>query len=208
MGAWRLRAPGAGSLRAHVGRAGWGGTICAVDAPTADDIRQWSIVDFGSLGFADDALLGRLIERVTEAVELTTGRPLAGLPGEFDKQMEQVLQMLVEQGAYQAQPDQIETASEFFLISSFTAGSYSETRRGLEEIRKSGLLNPNPTIHFLLWALMTAAKRDEWLGWITGVNAPAFETTEVNWSAYQGASYLEGFPLELGSPGEYGPGAV
>lgn len=178
-----------------------------MDAPTADDIRQWSIVDFGQLGFVDDSQLQRLIDRVAESVELTTGRTLDGLPDEFDKQMEQVIQMLVEQYAYQAQPDQIETASEFFLISSFSAGSYSETRRGLEEIRKSGLLNPNPAIHFLLWALMTDAKRDEWLGWIMGINAPAFETTEVNWSAFQGASYLEGFPLSLGGYGEYGPGA-
>lgn len=177
-------------------------------ALTAADIRGWSQVDFGSLGFGQDPDLQRLIDRIAESVELTTGRTLNGLPDAYDQQMTQVIQMLAEQAAYQAQPDQIETASEFFLISSFTAGSYSETRRGLEEIRKSGLLNPNPAIHGLLWSLMTPDKRDEWLGWVTGVNAPAFETTEVFWSAYQGASYIEGFPLGLGGTGEYGPGAV
>lgn len=158
-------------------------------APTAAAVRGWSRIDFGALGYGDNAKLGVLVARANTWLETITGLTFAGMPTAFEPLAEQAIQMLVEQMAYQSQEDIIETAADFHLIASFSAGDYSETRRGMDELRKSGMLNSDPAIHMLLWRLLTPDKQDEWLGWINGTDLPAFEVTEVDWSAGYGQGY-------------------
>jgi hypothetical protein len=152
-------------------------------APDASDIREWTRVDLGPLGYGEDPALQVVVDRAVELVESMTGQTFAGMPAEYEDLARQVVQALVERWVFQAQEEYIETAADFSLISSFSAGPYSETRRGLGELKASGLIFPDPGIHGLLWAMLTDDKRDDWLAWLSGVNAPAFEVTEVDWQA-------------------------
>ena len=79
------------------------------------------------------------------------------------------------------QPDQIETISDFLVISSFSAGSYSETRRSLTELKDARMMTGDPVLNTMLKALMTPDRLDWWIGWWTGVNAPAYAVTEMGW---------------------------
>ena len=164
-------------------------------APTAAQVREWSQIDFGALGYpeADPDPLQVLVDRSTEYVEWATGRDFDAMPAEFDDMGNQAVQISTEMAAYQSQEDIVETAADFMLISSFSAGNYSETRRSLTELKASGMISANPILHGLLWAMLTDEQRDEWQSWLTGVNAPAFEVTEVNWGGWQGESALQGY---------------
>lgn len=159
-------------------------------APTAADVRTWSRIDFDSLGYAsgDPDGLEFLVERAAQYVTWATGRDWSSMPSELRKIAEEAVQLVTETLAYQSQEDIVETAADFMLISSFSAGSYSETRRSMAEMKNSGMIHANPLIHGLLWSLLTDDKRDDWLSWMTGQNAPAFAVTEVNWS--QGDPWL------------------
>ena len=88
--------------------------------------------------------------------------------------------------------DIIETAADFMLIQSFSAGSYSESRRSLTELKNAGMIDADPRVNALLWPLLTDDRRDEWLSWLNGKNAPAFEVTEVDWDSYSGSGYSWG----------------
>ena len=154
--------------------------------PTAADIRDWSKVDFDSLGFEDDPALQRLIDRALGLFTRWTGQSwstggvysnLAPAQG-TEALAAGVLQTLTEFLAFRSQEDIAETLSDFDLISSFSAGSYSETRRGGKDAADAS----RALLGNLLWPLMTDDKQDEWLALTQGVNAPAFGVTEVDWS--------------------------
>jgi hypothetical protein len=171
-----------------------------VTRPTAAEIREWSKVDFGSLTFADDDDLQLLVDRAGDYIEWTTGREMdATCPQEFERGMAQATQYKTEDMAYQDQPENIETIGDFMLISSFSAGSYSETRRSLDELAKAKMIDADPRLNSLLWGLMTDDKRDFWMGWLTGANAPAFEVTEVDWSLTHWWQYQPGGGAVVGS---------
>jgi hypothetical protein len=161
-----------------------------VTRPTVEEIRQWSKVDFDSLGYADDADLQLVIDRAGDYIEWMSGRTMDdALDPKYDRVMAQVVQYKTEDMAHIDQPENVETVGDFMLISSFSAGSYSETRRGLEELAKAKLIDGDPRISSLLWGLMTDDKRDFWEDWMASVNAPAFEVTEVDWSMTHLGSY-------------------
>lgn len=154
-------------------------------APTAAWIEENSDVDFASLGngwLAADGAVQRLVDVQVAFLEWATGRPLATMPPEFERLAEQALIYLVENSAQQSTADISETMGDFALIQSFSAGPYNESRRGLDELRKSGLIVADPRLHGLLWALLTDERRDVWMEWLSGVIAPAFEITDVNWA--------------------------
>lgn len=157
-----------------------------METPDATQIRAWSKIDFEGLGFGEDADLQVLVDRAAAQITTITGREWDSMPSEFEVTAAQVLQGITEQAAYQAQEDIAETSADFALINNFSAGSYSESRRSLTELAKSGLLNPNPMLHGLLYGMLTDDKKDDWIALTTGVNAPAFETTEVDWNFYGG----------------------
>lgn len=171
--------------------------------PTPTQINDWSHVDFPSLGYPDDPSLQVLIDRSAALVESITGYTLPALPSAYDPMMQQAIQMATEVLAYQAQPDVIETAADFMLIASFSAGSYSETRRSLTEITQAkGMFTPNPLLNNLLFSLMTPDQRDFWWAWINGQNLPSFAVTEVDWAGgglRAGPDHATGY-LDPGDP--------
>lgn len=153
--------------------------------PTAAEVREWSKLDFGTLDYGDDASLGVLVAQATAALILITGQNLASLDPALEPLAQQAIRGLTEQLAYQAQPDMIETLSDFDLIQSFNAGPYSETRRSAEDAIKARLLNAWPWLNALLWGLLTPDKYDYWTNFFGGTHAPAFAVSEMDWGAYQ-----------------------
>ena len=155
-------------------------------APTAEEIAERSKVDFDTLGFGDEDDLQRLVDLAVSMVGRWTGQTWTDTgvysdwpPGAGTEPMAQhIVMQLVEYLAYRSQEDVVETLADFDLISSFTAGSYSETRRGGKDAQEAS----RAILGNLLWPLMSYDKQDEWTQMIGGINAPAFAVTEVDWS--------------------------
>jgi hypothetical protein len=150
-------------------------------APTATQIKERSQVDFASLGYETDEEIERLAAALAPTLEWITGRTLATLPPEYDETATLAISRMTATLAYQEQPDQIETISDFLVLSSFSAGSYSESRRSLTELRDAKLISGDPVLNSLLMGLLTEEKLEWWMGWWTGVIPPSFEITEVDW---------------------------
>lgn len=167
--------------------------------PDAAAIRAMSQVDFASRGFTD-ATPDPLQVKVDEAVAYltaVTGRTYTNPepPDIVLPVLNATLRMRVEQLVMQSQDDVVETAGDFDLIASFTAGAYSETRRDIGESKR--VLNPWPALEEMLWLLMTSTpaetaaggnaavdeRRDYWR-WVLGIAppAPAWSMVEVDWS--------------------------
>lgn len=159
--------------------------------PTPEQIDTWSQVDFGTLGYPDIADIQPLIDRAWAWLAWASGHtaemggPLldAWTDAAMEPLVQQAVQAKTEGLAYQGRPDVIETAADFMLIGSFSAGSYSETRRSIKDLQMAGMIDADPRINSLLWPLMTADMRDLWMSWLTGKNPPAFEVTEMDWGA-------------------------
>lgn len=151
-------------------------------APTAAEVREWSQLDFGGLGYSDDTTLGVLVTRATAMFCQQTGRVLSEVPVEYEPLVQQAIQGLTEQAAFRAQQDNLETLSDFDLISSFSAGPYNESRRSLDEMHKARMINAWPWLNRLLWDLLTPDKYDYWVFFFSAQNAPAFAVTEMDWS--------------------------
>lgn len=154
-------------------------------APTAEDIREWSKVDFDELEFeqpeggADP--LRRVVRKAMLWLQHTTGRLFTEFENETTEEeyllesMRQAVLMLVEHAVYVAQPEHAETSADFNQIRSFSAGSYSETRRGTNE--RSHGLHPWADLADLIWDLMTEEKRTALVG------GPAIKTdSEPQWN--------------------------
>lgn len=153
-----------------------------MDAPTAKEIREWSRVDFDDLDFPepedeDPDPLNRLVNRGNLWLQRTTGRifsslkvPEAAEEGESEEEfaerkveaewlissMQLASQMLTEYMAFLAQPEHAETASDFNQIQSFSAASYSETRRSPNARSRS--IHPWSDLADLLYDLLTDEK--------------------------------------------------
>lgn len=150
-------------------------------APTVEELKAASAVDFASL-VPNDEVLQLLIDRSCGWFTSITGRPVdSTMPSEYEKMADACLQRMVEVAAYQRQPDQIETVADFMLISSFTASSYTETRRSLTEIKDAKMITGDPYLNQMLFGLLTPDQLDWWMAWWTGIQQPAFEGTEVAW---------------------------
>jgi hypothetical protein len=168
--------------------------------PTAAIVRSKSKVDFDALGFGTDPELQDLVDAAMGLLGRFTGQswdPIgggySGLPPAVGTEglALQALIRLTEVSAYRAQEDVVETMGDFDLISSFSAGSYSETRRGGKDAQDANIA----MWRALFWPLMTYDAMDDWESMTTGVNAPAFGVTEVDWQSSYGASvWLGGTP--------------
>jgi hypothetical protein len=166
-----------------------------VTKPSPTDVRAASQVPFDTLGFSDDSTLQRLIDVVWGWLGWATGQVLATwTDATLEPVATEIIARKVGALAYASKADQIETIADFKLISSFSAGSYSETRRSIQELRDASLIDADPFVNEYLWPLMTLEKRDEWWGWLTGKNPPAFEVTEMIW---------DGDPLRLDRVSEW-----
>jgi hypothetical protein len=175
-------------------------------APTAEDVRTWSRVDFADvdLGYAapvgaDPDPLQPVVDRAIAYVTAVTARPYDDTcPTLFVPLMNQAAQMRTEQLVYQESADAVETAGDFDLIGSFSAGSYSETRR--DQPRQRRPLNPWPALEDLLWLLLGLAPGEtndaveamnDWWRLELGLmpNPPAWALVEVDWRKNQQPAY-------------------
>lgn len=75
-----------------------------------------------------------------------------------------------------------QTAIKGLALRSFTAGPYSESYFGPGEAQSAGVLDPDPQLHEVLWALATPEMRDYWLRiWGKLVEAPAAAVQQFAW---------------------------
>jgi hypothetical protein len=159
-----------------------------MDKPTAADIRAWAPPDFDwtAVGYPPADPDDRLQKRVDWAVgyvENTTGRPLATVAPPASPSLDNPdLTPLAEQAVLLATAQQVLQGSRKYLkatvlqdyLASFSAGSYSETRRRPDEqLGRGGISNPpvNPwrALSDLLYLLMTEQMRAYWRQRLTGV---------------------------------------
>jgi hypothetical protein len=155
-----------------------------VVAPTAAEILAASQFDFPTAGYADEAALEPLVAAGGSLLTTITGLEWADITPAQEPLVLLAVRGMTEQLAMQSTPEYLETLADFDLIQSFSAGPYSETRRSAEDAMKARKLNAWPWLSDLLWQLLTPDKRDEWLAYFEGENAPAFAVTEMEWDSY------------------------
>lgn len=149
---------------------------------TLDQLKQWS-VSIGELASPlTDEQLQVLLDRATQYVRFVTGRTVEDCPADLLALLEQCVQMRVEQTAQQQATDYVETGADFDQIASFSAGDYSETRRGQGEPKagRPAQVNSWPALNSALRMVMTDEKIDYWDDQL-GEGAPHYAVTEVEW---------------------------
>lgn len=151
-------------------------------APTAAEILAASKFSFAEAGYADETALEPLVAAAGGLLTTITGLEWADITPAQEPLVLLAVGGMSEQLAMQSTPEYLETLADFDLIQSFSAGPYSETRRSPEDAMKARKLNAWPWLSDLLWQLLTPDKRDEWLAFFSGQNAPAFAVTEMDWS--------------------------
>jgi hypothetical protein len=180
--------------------------------PDATQIREWSQVDFAGRGFAEatpDPLQVKVDEGIAYLSQVT-GRTFDPPPPDVVLPvLNAALRMRVEQLVMQSQDDVVETAGDFDLIGSFSAGSYSETRREIGETTR--VLNPWPALEEMLWLLMTSTpaevaaggnaavdERLDYWRWVLGLGtvAPSWAMVEVNWAGGLGSTPVFDLPFD------------
>jgi hypothetical protein len=155
--------------------------------PTVEEVQARSQVDFAELGFGETAALQQLIDEAVALLPTLTGRSWSppAMPVNLEPLAKLAIVKMVEVEAYQSQPDYIETASDD-VVQSFSAGSYSETRVDPLKRAAAKVLTAHPGLAGLLWRIMTPDLADYWTDFLAGVDAPASEVTEVDWSETMG----------------------
>lgn len=172
--------------------------------PTASDVRTWSRIDFGALGYpeATPDPLQVLVDRAAAYVGGVTGRVASDFPtgDPLIPVVEQAVQLRTEQLAYESQEDYVETAADD-VVQSFSAGNYSETR--VDPLKRAAMhtLNANPALERALWLCMTPDKQDEWTALLGGAHVPAVNVAEVDWSGVYGPYESVPGAWETGAPG-------
>jgi hypothetical protein len=174
--------------------------------PTAADVRTWSRIDFGALGYpeATPDSLQVLVDRAVTYIGGVTGRVASDFPtgDPLTPIVEQAVQLRTEQLAYESQEDYVETSSDD-VVQSFTAGSYSEQRRppGWHNTQTTRTLNQSPALDRLLWLMMTPDMQDYWLAILSGKNVPAVDVVEVDWGGVFGPYESVPGVWDTGAPG-------
>lgn len=183
----------------------------------AEEIRLASKVDFEGRGFAADETPETLQDYIDEAnayLPFVTGRQLATMPVPLEGIAKRVIRMRVEQNVMTGTDEIAETASDFDLIGSFTAGSYTETRRTTGYKEQFPQINSWPEINRMLWGLMnTSAYPDDavdamyeyWMMLLNNITRPAWEIVEVDWGRGLGLAGEGSYGLGSGLPIENWP---
>lgn len=187
-----------------------------MNKPTSADIRGWSKLDWTDpdldyappTGSATDKL-DFVVAQACGYITHVTARAIdATMPTELTEIAQAAILRRVEQLAQMGKSDNVETAGDADLISTFTAGPYSETRRDTTAKPSAGsTLNPWPELERALWLLLTetpaevagggnaavADRRDYWR-WLLGQGQqlPAWQVVETDWSAGSDMSLLRG----------------
>lgn len=159
-----------------------------METPTAADVRDWSQLDFGRYGYSDDTRLGVVVARSVGYVRYVTGQDLAApTPPEnltadlMEPILQQAIQMRTEQIVLQGRRGHLDSAASNEVVSSFSAGSYHETRRDPSRRGEQRSLNTWPALDELLWMLMTPERFAWWWSYISGQPLPDFRIEEVHW---------------------------
>jgi hypothetical protein len=186
-------------------------------APTAEEVIAASRVDFPLEGYPDAESLEPIVLNATDWLTYITGRRYSDTQtdeyAEIERTMDLAVRMRTEQIVMQSRADNVETAGDFDLLTSFSAGAYSESRRELARPKADQRpLNPWPALNDLLWLLLglypgevnqTVTDRMEYWEELLGADdvAPAWEIIEVNWGRGMG---LEPWGAERYWPGSLG----
>lgn len=173
--------------------------------PTAQDVRNLTPAppngtDYGALGFPvpiapDPDPLQPLVDAAIQYVEQVTGRvPIESVPDNMAALAQMAIRMRTEQFLWLLSADFVESAADSEVVS-FSAGSYSETRRS-DRGRKQGewWINPWGALDELLWLLMTPEKKVEWDEKIKGIVAPAFAVVSPDWDQFSVGDFPSGGP--------------
>lgn len=161
-----------------------------MDRPDVAAIRDWAPPDFDwdGVGYPDDEdgnrKLGKRLDWAIGYVENTTGRPISTIaPPATPSPDHPDLTPIAEQAILLALAQQVLQGGRRYLkanvlqdyIASFTAGSYSETRRRPDE--RAGASNPPVNawraLSDLLYLLMTDEMLAYWRQRLSGITPPA-----------------------------------
>lgn len=168
-----------------------------MQAPTAKDIRVWSKVPFAEFGYPappspeEDDPLEIYVQRSVAEFQRDTRINLAEVNVEpvgaewTDKKKQEELgqelligeavQMYTEWRVGSSQPEILESVYDFDIIQSFSAGNYSETRRGFAQ--STFMRHPWPRLNRLL--LLISGNLDG--GEVPVVGAEGLNGVGVDW---------------------------
>lgn len=166
-----------------------------MDAPTVEEVRKRS--DYLAEKFPDPDGTEELEEWIAAAdglVSSLTGRAIGpeaegeDVPKFLLALAKRVIVVKIEAmvsglgGSFAERRSSISSGN----LQSFSAGAYAESYFGPEVASKAGMLDPNPMIADMLWALTTEEKREEWLAKWKGVEAPAAMAQSFEWQQRPG----------------------
>jgi hypothetical protein len=166
-----------------------------VNAPSLDEVRELS--DYLNTKFpapAEDKELTEWVAAAAGLVSELTGRSIGeGAEGE---EVPPFLVPLAKRAIILKIEQMVTTLGGTFAerrasigagkLSSFSAGAYAETYFSPEIAVSNGMLDGDPMIADILWALATPEKREEWILKWKGVEAPAAMATSFDWSRFNG----------------------
>lgn len=118
----------------------------------------------------EEARLENAVATSAALIEELTGRDLddEGLSPNLRALAVRAVVLKTEQMAVRTRAKTSKGAVTSLSLRSFTAGPYSESYFGPGEAAAAKVLDPNPELHQLLWALATQEMRDYWIGLWTG----------------------------------------
>lgn len=146
-----------------------GDTLSGVSVSNSDGLNT-ALTGSRTQEYRSD-LLDTLLRRSQWEFTQKTGLELVDVEDAVIPGVQECLQLLTEWRAVAGQQEVVETGADFDLIGSFSAGTYSETRRMDNRMRL--VLHPVPRIAELLLLFMTPEKRAA-----LGFEAPAVSELE------------------------------
>lgn len=150
----------------------------------------WS--DYGYSSNDGPGGIQELVDRAESTFWRITGQTLDQIDAQDAPLVRRVIQGLTEQIAMASSSDTLDTMADWDLIQSFSAGSYSETRRSADDMFKSRMLNAVPWISDALWSMLTPERYEHYLQFFTGVNTPAWQAGDVYWAEGDTMANIEG----------------
>lgn len=183
-----------------------------METPDAAYVRLRSRLNLTDLGFPPPEVSSPdpLQEEVADAVEYVenvTWRKLDGtMPDQLARSAAKAVWLRTEQQVVIGEGDMVETANDE-LVSSFSAGGYSETRKDPGRRGEQTQVSPNPDLSRLLWLVMTPEARLWWRAYLKGEPmyppGTGFNVVEVGWNLRHAAPYADVQPGYL-LPPSYG----
>lgn len=162
--------------------------------PTPDEVRAVSplLVQRYPDDAENDAKLQAFLDVLAPIISWLTGRsigpadvetPGVEVPDWLKPIAVRVFALRAERDSVSSEARRRKTAAGSLRIRSFTAGPYSESYFGPEEAGKIQMLDPEPGLHELLWALATEEKRAYWTALWTGEELPAAAVQAFDYGA-------------------------